>query len=81
MFRCRLCRSGTIPPGSRLVPNRDTIRMKLPMHPVNGKRPIVELVMLQNGKYQPIKFSNNVQVRIGQICGGMLASKCDLLRS
>ena len=34
------------------------------MHPVNGKRPIVELVMLQNGKYQPIKFSNNVQVRM-----------------
>lgn len=32
------------------------------MHPVNGKRPVVELVMLQNGRYQPIKFSNNVQV-------------------
>ena len=48
-----------------MAPNRgDTIRMKLPMHPVNGKRPIVELVMLQNGKYQPIKFSNNVQVRM-----------------
>jgi hypothetical protein len=34
------------------------------MVPVNGKRPIVELVMMQGGKYQPIKFSNNMQVCI-----------------
>ena len=64
MFRCRICRSGKIPPNSRIDTTRDTIRMKLPMHPVNGKRPIVELVMLHNGKYQPIKFSNNVQVSL-----------------
>ena len=28
----------------------------------SGKRPVVELVMLTNGKYQPIKFTNNRQV-------------------
>ena len=32
------------------------------MNPVNGRRPNVELVMLQNGKYRPIKFSNNMTV-------------------
>ncbi len=61
MFKCRLCRTGGLTPESRV--NKETIRMKLPMHPVNGKRPVVELVMLQNGRYQPIKFSNNIQVR------------------
>ena len=29
------------------------------MQSSNGKRPVVELVMLTNGKYQPIKFTNN----------------------
>ena len=38
------------------------MKVKLPMAPVNGKRPNVELVMLQNGKYRPIKFSNNMTV-------------------
>ena len=33
------------------------------MPSTNGKRPVVELVMLTNGKYQPIKFTNNRQVR------------------
>ena len=32
------------------------------MASTNGKRPVVELVMLTNGKYQPIKFTNNRQV-------------------
>ena len=32
------------------------------MPSTNGKRPVVELVMLTNGKYQPIKFTNNRQV-------------------
>ena len=40
------------------------VRVKLPMPSKNGKRPIVELVMEQNGKYQPIKFSNNMQVTL-----------------
>ncbi|XP_071743370.1 uncharacterized protein [Lepeophtheirus salmonis] len=38
------------------------VNVKLPMTNPNGRRPIVELVMHQNGKYQPIKFSNNMQV-------------------
>jgi hypothetical protein len=33
----------------------------------NGKRPVVELVMLTNGKYQPIKFTNNRQVRLSLV--------------
>ena len=32
------------------------------MQSVNGKRPVVELVIEQGGRYQPIKFSNNMQV-------------------
>jgi hypothetical protein len=39
-----------------------TIKVRLPMKSVNGKRPVVELVMATEGKYQPIKFSNNMQV-------------------
>jgi len=39
-----------------------SVKVKLPLAPVNGKRPNVELVMLQNGKYRPIKFSNNMTV-------------------
>lgn len=65
MFKCRLCLAGGLASGdigSARGGAKESIRMKLPMHPVNGKRPVVELVMLQNGKYQPIKFSNNVQV-------------------
>ena len=39
------------------------VKVKLPMFTSNGKRPVVELVMLQpGGRYQPIKFSNNMQV-------------------
>ncbi len=38
------------------------VRVRLPMKSVNGKRPVVELVMEQNGRYQPIKFSNNMQI-------------------
>ena len=34
------------------------------MQSVNGKRPVVELVIEQGGRYQPIKFSNNMQVRL-----------------
>ena len=34
------------------------------MQSSNGKRPVVELVMLTNGKYQPIKFTNNRLVNI-----------------
>jgi len=38
------------------------VKVRLPMLSTNGKRPVVELVMLTNGKYQPIKFTNNRQV-------------------
>jgi hypothetical protein len=38
------------------------VKVRLPMLTTNGKRPVVELVMLTNGKYQPIKFTNNRQV-------------------
>jgi len=38
------------------------VKVKLPMPSTNGKRPVVELVMLTNSKYQPIKFTNNRQV-------------------
>lgn len=38
------------------------VKVKLPILSTNGKRPSVELVMLTNGKYQPIKFTNNRQV-------------------
>ena len=40
------------------------VKVRLPMLSTNGKRPVVELVMLTNGKYQPIKFTNNRQVLI-----------------
>ena len=39
--------------------NHDVSQVRLPMQSSNGKRPVVELVMLTNGKYQPIKFTNN----------------------
>jgi len=38
------------------------VKLRLPMTAINGKRPVVELVMLTEGKYQPIKFTNNRQV-------------------
>lgn len=44
--------------------SNNMVRVKLPMPSKNGRRPIVELVMEQNGRYQPIKFSNNMQVRV-----------------
>lgn len=47
------------PPGS---PVQGFVKVRLPMPSTNGKRPVVELVMLTNGKYQPIKFTNNRQV-------------------
>lgn len=43
-------------------------QVKLPMQSVNGKRPVVELVIEQGGRYQPIKFSNNMQVRLRVTC-------------
>ena len=40
-----------------------TVKLKLPMAPKNGKRPIVELVLrTPEGRYQPIKFRNNSQI-------------------
>lgn len=45
--------------------NKDAsvVKMKLPMMPKNGKRPIVELVLRTvEGRYQPIKFRNNSQI-------------------
>jgi len=38
------------------------VKVKLPMKSVNGKRPVVQLVMWQEGKYQPVNFTNNMQV-------------------
>lgn len=45
-----------------LLLSGNMVKVKLPMKSINGKRPVVELVMEQNGRYQPIKFSNNMQV-------------------
>ena len=40
-----------------------SVKLKLPMMPKNGKRPIVELVLrTPEGRYQPIKFRNNSQI-------------------
>ena len=40
-----------------------SVKLKLPMIPKNGKRPIVELVLRTlEGRYQPIKFRNNSQI-------------------
>jgi len=49
---------GLAPPS----PLQGSVKVRLPMPSTNGKRPVVELVMLTNGKYQPIKFTNNRQV-------------------
>lgn len=51
-------------PNSRPPPSplQGFVKVRLPMPSTNGKRPVVELVMLTNGKYQPIKFTNNRQV-------------------
>ena len=56
--------SGSVPSsgGSRpgqLGASQGFVKVRLPMQSTNGKRPVVELVMLTNGKYQPIKFTNN----------------------
>ena len=56
--------SGSVPAsgGSRpgqLGASQGFVKVRLPMQSTNGKRPVVELVMLTNGKYQPIKFTNN----------------------
>ena len=44
---------------SSAASNQGFVKVRLPMQSSNGKRPVVELVMLTNGKYQPIKFTNN----------------------
>jgi len=62
VFKCRACVASSAKTSSLISPLSNVVRVKLPMVPVNGKRPIVELVMMQGGKYQPIKFSNNMQV-------------------
>ena len=64
VFKCRACVASSAQTSSLISPVSNVVRVKLPMVPVNGKRPIVELVMMQGGKYQPIKFSNNMQVRL-----------------
>jgi len=43
-------------------PTQGIVKVRLPMASNNGRRPVVELVMLTEGKYQPIKFTNNRQV-------------------
>ena len=63
VFKCRACVASSAQTSSLISPMSNVVRVKLPMVPVNGKRPIVELVMMQGGKYQPIKFSNNMQVK------------------
>jgi len=55
----RLSQSPVRQPAS---PVQGFVKVRLPMPSTNGKRPVVELVMLTNGKYQPIKFTNNRQV-------------------
>ena len=64
VFKCRACVAASAQTSSLISPLSNVVSVKLPMVPVNGKRPIVELVMMQGGKYQPIKFSNNMQVSI-----------------
>jgi len=54
-------------PGGPVRQNVGFVKVRLPMLSTNGKRPVVELVMLTNGKYQPIKFTNNRQVDTGTI--------------
>merc|ERR1719384_3002934 len=49
-------------PGQNSGQSQGFVKVRLPMQYSNGKRPVVELVMLTNGKYQPIKFTNNRQV-------------------
>ena len=60
VFKCRNCLSGRTNQIGQEVTG--SIRMKLPMPAVNGKRPVVEIVMFQNNVYRPIKFSNNMTV-------------------
>ena len=75
VFRCRRCLasmnspSGRGPGRPRGVTNQSSdansssVKLKLPMVPKNGKRPIVELVLrTPEGRYQPIKFRNNSQI-------------------
>jgi len=49
-------------PNQNATTNQGFVKVRLPMQSSNGKRPVVELVMLTEGKYQPIKFTNNRQV-------------------
>ena len=75
VFRCRRCtlrlnqpqRPRLNPQGPNVtnspVADGGTVKLKLPMIPKNGKRPIVELVLrTPEGRYQPIKFRNNSQI-------------------
>jgi hypothetical protein len=67
VFRCRGClmRLSTSS-ASRARPSQElssSVKMRLPMAPKNGKRPMVELVVRNmDGRYQPIKFRNNSQI-------------------
>jgi hypothetical protein len=54
-------------PGGPVRQNVGFVKVRLPMLSTNGKRPVVELVMLTNGKYQPIKFTNNRQVPLSLV--------------
>jgi len=77
-FRCRRCStkgssqparsqnqrsSGGYSDQNYAVGASASVKLKLPMMPKNGKRPIVELVLrTPEGRYQPIKFRNNSQI-------------------
>ena len=70
VFRCRRCMSRMNQPRSRgghvtqqSSESSPSVKLRLPMVPKNGKRPIVELVVrTPEGRYQPIKFRNNSQI-------------------
>lgn len=77
VFRCRKCLSRlgatnhrqqsvggrSVLASSAGYDNNASVKLKLPMLPKNGKRPIVELVLrTTEGRYQPIKFRNNSQI-------------------
>ena len=57
--------SGSRP--AQLGTSQGFVKVRLPMQSTNGKRPVVELVMLTNGKYQPIKFTNNRLATVGRV--------------
>ena len=74
-FRCRKClgrqqvqqRRPLLPQvhprGHQNGPQGNAVKLRLPMMPKNGKRPICELVLrTPEGRYQPIRFRNNSQI-------------------